>query len=109
MKDFLTPPLTGAKLKQSALLLISSFLRETGISHETWSIESERTLRESEGQGSVACCSPWGHRVRSNWATEQQWSVEIPSKGKTSVTITCSRAVSANLFLLSPGTWPLIT
>ena len=21
-------------------------------------------------QGSLACCSPWGHRVRHNWATE---------------------------------------
>ena len=62
MKDFLTPPLTGAKLKQSALLLISSFLRETDISHEAWSIEFEQTLRDSEGQGSMACCRPWGHK-----------------------------------------------
>ena len=31
-------------------------------------------LREivSEGQGSLAGCSPWGHRVRHDWATEQQ-------------------------------------
>ena len=25
-----------------------------------------------EGQGSLACCSPWGHRVRHDWATGQQ-------------------------------------
>ena len=24
--------------------------------------ESEQTLGDSEGQGSLACCSPWGHR-----------------------------------------------
>ena len=25
--------------------------------------ESEQTLRDAEGQGSLACgCSPWGHR-----------------------------------------------
>ena len=24
--------------------------------------ESEQTLRDSEGQGSLACCSPWGHK-----------------------------------------------
>ena len=23
-----------------------------------------------DGQGSLACCSPWGHRVRHDWATE---------------------------------------
>ena len=23
------------------------------------------------GQGSLACCSPWGHRVGHDWATEQ--------------------------------------
>ena len=26
--------------------------------------ESERALGDSEGQGSLACCSPWGHRAR---------------------------------------------
>ena len=24
--------------------------------------ELEQTLEESEGQGSLACCSPWGHK-----------------------------------------------
>ena len=32
--------------------------------------EFEQTLGDSEGQGSMACCSPWGHRVRHDWATE---------------------------------------
>ena len=27
---------------------------------------------DGEGQGSLVYCSPWGHRVRHDWATEQQ-------------------------------------
>ena len=34
--------------------------------------EFEQTLRESEGPGSLVCCSPWGLRVRHDLATEQQ-------------------------------------
>ena len=32
--------------------------------------ESEQTLGDSEGQGSLVCCSPWGHKEldTSNWA-----------------------------------------
>ena len=35
-------------------------------------IQNEQTPGDSEGQGSLACCSPWGHRVRHNLAAEQQ-------------------------------------
>ena len=35
--------------------------------------ESEQTLGDSEGQGSLVCCSPWGwQRVRQDLRTEQQ-------------------------------------
>ena len=35
--------------------------------------ESEETLGDSEGQGSLARCSSWGsQRVGHNWASEQQ-------------------------------------
>ena len=34
--------------------------------------EFEQTLGDSEGQGSLVCCSPWGHRVRHDLATEEQ-------------------------------------
>ena len=34
--------------------------------------ESEQTPGDSEGRGSLACCSPWGHRVRHDLATEHQ-------------------------------------
>ena len=30
--------------------------------------EFEQTLGDCEGQGSLACCSPWGHRVRHDLA-----------------------------------------
>ena len=32
----------------------------------------EQSPGDSEGQGSLACCSPWGRRVRHDLATEQQ-------------------------------------
>ena len=34
--------------------------------------EFEQAPGDSEGQGSLACCSPWGCRVGHDWATEQQ-------------------------------------
>ena len=34
--------------------------------------EFEQTLGDGEGQGSLVCWSSWGHRVRHDWATEQQ-------------------------------------
>ena len=30
------------------------------------------TLGDSEGQESLVCCNPWGHRIGHNLATEQQ-------------------------------------
>ena len=35
--------------------------------------EFEWTLGDGEGQGSLVCCSPWGHRVGHNLAAEQQY------------------------------------
>ena len=37
--------------------------------------EFEQTPGDSEEQGSLAWCSPWDHRVRHNWPTEQQYTV----------------------------------
>ena len=36
----------------------------------TDSMEFEQTLGDGEGQGSLVCCSPWGHKELA--ATEQQ-------------------------------------
>lgn len=41
--------------------------------------EPTRAPGETEGQGSLASCSPRGHRVRHNSATEQQQSQVITS------------------------------
>ena len=35
--------------------------------------EFEQATGDSEGQGSLACCSSWGHRVRDDWVTELNW------------------------------------
>ena len=32
----------------------------------------ELTVRDSEGQGSLACCSPWGCKESDHLVTEQQ-------------------------------------
>ena len=34
-----------------------------GWHHHLNGYEFEKTLGDSEGQGSLACCSPWDHRV----------------------------------------------
>ena len=36
--------------------------------------EFESTQGVDDGQGGLACCSPWGHRVRHGWATELDWT-----------------------------------
>ena len=43
-----------------------------GWHHQLNGHEFEQTPGDSEGQGSLACCSSWGHRVGHNLATEQQ-------------------------------------
>ena len=36
--------------------------------------EFEQIVGHREGQGSLACCSPWGRRVGHDWATELKWT-----------------------------------
>ena len=40
--------------------------------------EFEQVLGDGEGQGSLVSCSPWGCKVRHNWATEQQLVILLP-------------------------------
>ena len=42
--------------------------------HQLNGSESEQTPGDSEGQGNLVCCSPWGHRVGHDLTTEQQQS-----------------------------------
>ena len=46
--------------------------------HQLNGYESEQIPGDSEGQGSLACCSPWGDRVGHDLATEQQHGYFIP-------------------------------
>ena len=43
-----------------------------GWHHQLNGHESEQTLGNGEGQGSLACYSSWGHKESDNLATEQQ-------------------------------------
>ena len=38
--------------------------------HQLDGCEFEQALGVGDGQGSLACCSPWGHKESDNWATE---------------------------------------
>ena len=37
----------------------------------------EQALGVGDGQGSLACCSPWGCRVRHDWVTELNWMQQL--------------------------------
>ena len=45
-----------------------------GCHHQLDGHEFEETPEVGDGQGSPACCSPWGHRVGHDWATELNWT-----------------------------------
>ena len=36
--------------------------------------ELKQALGVGDGQESLVCCSPWGHRVRHDWVTELNWT-----------------------------------
>jgi len=44
-----------------------------GWHHQLDGHEFEQAPGVGDGQGSLACCSLWGCRVRHNWATELNW------------------------------------
>jgi len=39
--------------------------------------ELEKSVRDSEGQGSLACCSPWGGKGSDVTEQQQPWKVEF--------------------------------
>ena len=41
-----------------------------GWHHQLYGHEFEQALGDGDWQGGLACCSPWGCRVRHNWPTE---------------------------------------
>ena len=44
-----------------------------GWHHQLHGHEFEQTQGVGDGQGSLACCSPWGCRVGQDWATNLNW------------------------------------
>ena len=50
-------------------------MKMVGWHHRLNGHEFELAPGDGEGQGSLACCSPWGHRVTHN-LVEQQGSQE---------------------------------
>ena len=55
-----------------------------GWHHQLNRQEFEQTPGDSEGQGSLVCCSPWGsQRVGHNLATEQEPSLNPEVMGWT--------------------------
>ena len=45
-----------------------------GSHHQLDGCQFEQAPGVGDGQGSLVCCSPSGHRVRHNWATELNWT-----------------------------------
>ena len=48
-----------------------------GCHHWLKGYEFGSTLGVGDGQGGLACCDPWGHRVRHDWATEVNWTDRV--------------------------------
>ena len=75
-----------------------------GSHHRLNGHEFEQAPGVGDGQGSLACCSPWGPRVRHNWVTELNWYIWI-DKGKSTVNkkqvnIWCNMAKHREKFLI---------
>ena len=49
--------------------------------HRLTGPDVEQIPRDGEGQGSLACCSPWGHRVGHDLATEQLRTMKGEPRG----------------------------
>ena len=41
--------------------------------------EFEQAPGDGDGEGSLACCSQWGHRSRHEWVTKLNWLGETHS------------------------------
>ena len=73
----------ATSLEKTLMLLKIEGRRRRGRQKMRWldGPEFEQTLGDDEGQGSLACCSPWGLRARHDWTNEQgpkQWKIWLP-------------------------------
>ena len=73
-----------------------------GWHHQINGHEFEKAPGDSKGQRSLACCGPWGHKVRHNLANKQQLCSFWPFyKSGTRQTGTSCRDSEAQLSYLS--------
>ena len=67
--------------------------------------EFEQTLGDDEGQGSLACCGPWGHkesdttqRLNNNFRISRFWGSEkFPTASTESLTHTLQGSIKAEV------------
>ena len=59
--------------------------RMVGWHHRLSGHEFEQALGDGEGQGSLACCSPWGLKELDTTVTEQQQQSILKHKKKNSI------------------------
>ena len=46
-----------------------------GLHHQLSGLEFKQSPGDSEGQGSLLCCSPWGRGVGHNWVNWTEWLI----------------------------------
>ena len=66
--------------------------------------EFGQALGIGNGQGSLACCSPWNHRVKQDWETELNTGIELQVPDRpVGVKVTPLTVISQGLTWLYPG------
>jgi len=73
----------------------------TGWHHWLNGHEFEWTPKVGDGQGGLACCDSWGHRVGHDWVTELNWHFKY-------LTVFFANSVWKNTLLISHYSWHLI-
>ena len=73
---------------------------------ESWLIgyEFEQAPEVGDGQGGLACCSPWGCRVGHDWATELNWA-DIYSLKSTDIEDDITPDISGESGGLKESSW----
>ena len=79
--------------------------------------EFEQTLGDSEGQGSLACCSPWGHKEsdtteklnnnNTSIQTARMNIVIIPNAGEDMKKLDLSYIASGKVKIIQPS-WKIV-
>ena len=71
--------------------------------HRLSGCEFKQTLGDGERQGSLVCCSPWGHRVRYDLVYEQQQMAQHGCVARKTATVALNSKPRAQ-----HGKWALL-